>query len=72
MNYTFKNKIAVVTGSGSGIGRETALQLCKHGASVILNGRNESKLQRVQKEFKSYGFHVDYCVADITNHHDCC
>lgn len=46
----FKNKIAVVTGGGSGIGKETALILAKEGAHVILVGRSKSKLEKTAKE----------------------
>jgi len=36
-----------ITGAGSGIGAETAVQLARHGAVPILSGRNEAKLQAV-------------------------
>ncbi|MDT0385999.1 SDR family NAD(P)-dependent oxidoreductase [Streptomyces sp. DSM 41921] len=39
----FDNQTALVTGSTSGIGRETALLLAGHGASVIVSGRNALK-----------------------------
>jgi len=66
------NKVVLVTGSGSGIGKTTALEFCRKGAKVILNGRNEAKLIRVQTEFKHLGYAVDYCVANITDYEDCC
>ncbi|QBF33884.1 SDR family NAD(P)-dependent oxidoreductase [Thalassococcus sp. S3] len=40
----FENKVAIVTGGGSGIGEETARRLVAHGANVILNGRDPKKL----------------------------
>jgi glucose 1-dehydrogenase len=33
----FNNKVAIITGAGQGIGFEICSQLCKHGASVVLN-----------------------------------
>jgi NAD(P)-dependent dehydrogenase (short-subunit alcohol dehydrogenase family) len=45
----FRNKVAIVTGGGSGIGLETAKRLHAEGASVLLNGRDESKLREAAK-----------------------
>lgn len=72
MAFDFKNKVVLVTGSGSGIGKATALEFCAAGAKVILNGRNEEKLLRTQLEFEQMGYAVNYCVGDSTNYHDCC
>lgn len=40
-----KNKIAIVTGAGSGIGRAVAAELCNDGWSVVLAGRREQQLR---------------------------
>ncbi len=40
-----KNKIIVITGAGSGIGKETALLFLEHGASVVLADMNETSLE---------------------------
>ncbi|WP_181347071.1 SDR family NAD(P)-dependent oxidoreductase [Thalassobacillus sp. CUG 92003] len=47
MSKRFKETIAVITGSGSGIGEATTQQLAREGARVILVGRTLSKLERV-------------------------
>lgn len=44
------NRIALVTGAGTGIGRAIALTFAKEGATVILNGRREEKLREVERE----------------------
>lgn len=71
MKKHFKNKTVLITGSSSGIGRTTALECCKNGAKVILNGRNEEKLKQTQLDFEKQGFKVDYFTADITQLEDC-
>ena len=44
----FKDKKIWITGASSGIGEEMARQLYSHGAKVILSGRREHELNRVQ------------------------
>ena len=41
-------RIAVITGAGSGVGRASALGLLKHGWSVVLNGRRMERLEETQ------------------------
>ena len=51
----FANQTIIVTGGGSGIGRCTAHELASLGASVILIGRKQEKLERVQAEIEEDG-----------------
>ncbi len=39
----FKNKIVVITGAGSGIGRSTALRLDSEGADLLMIDRNQGR-----------------------------
>ena len=50
-----KNKVAVVTGAGRGIGRATALNLAQAGANVVLAARSEGELAGVADEIKRNG-----------------
>ena len=44
----FKNKIALVTGAGSGIGRSTAVRLDQEGATLIIADINEDQLNETK------------------------
>lgn len=44
------NRIALVTGAGTGVGRAIALAFAQEGATVVLNGRREEKLREVAAE----------------------
>ena len=61
----FLGQIHVVTGGGSGIGRCCAHELASLGAHVVLIGRKEEKLQKVQAEIVEDGGSADYFVCDI-------
>ncbi|UZW13321.1 SDR family NAD(P)-dependent oxidoreductase [Clostridium pasteurianum] len=61
------NKVAVITGGGTGIGRAIALNMAKEEAAVIITGRTGSKLQQVVKEIRSFGGEAYAVEANITN-----
>ena len=63
-----KGKVAVITGSSRGIGKSIAVELAKQGAYIILNGRNQSRLESAKLELgKIHNNIVSYCcdVSDI-------
>ena len=47
------NKVAVITGAGSGIGEAIAKALSQHGVNIALAGRNEEKLQIVAQQLET-------------------
>ncbi|MFN3712830.1 MAG: YciK family oxidoreductase [Alcanivoracaceae bacterium] len=51
----FKDRIILVTGAGDGIGRAAALAMAGHGATVILLGRTQEKLEAVYDEIVAMG-----------------
>ena len=67
----FAGKVAIVTGSESGIGRETARLLCQQGALVVLNGRTPDRLTQTENDFLAQGYTVVSCLADVTDYNDC-
>jgi 3-oxoacyl-[acyl-carrier protein] reductase len=48
-----QNKTAIITGSGRGIGKETAIQLAEHVANVVICSRTQSEINSVVKEIKN-------------------
>ncbi|MCR4746253.1 MAG: SDR family oxidoreductase [Lachnospiraceae bacterium] len=62
MTNRFQDKVVVITGGGSGIGRAMAVKLAKEGAFVVIAGRRESAL----KETAALNKNISYVVADIT------
>ncbi|WP_411843435.1 SDR family NAD(P)-dependent oxidoreductase [Salinicoccus sp. HZC-1] len=65
MDFGYEGKVAVITGSSKGIGRETSEQLVKLGAKVILVARGEEALIEAKEEISQYG-EVDFIKADVT------
>ncbi|WP_209122998.1 SDR family NAD(P)-dependent oxidoreductase [Alkalihalobacillus sp. BA299] len=68
----FNDRVCVITGAGSGIGKETAIRLAKEGAKVVLVGRTESKLNKVATEIvTAYGEGSALSFpADVTKEED--
>jgi citronellol/citronellal dehydrogenase len=61
----FDSEVHIVTGGGSGIGRCTAHELASLGATVVLIGRKEAKLDEVVSEIAADGGKSERAVADI-------
>ena len=67
----FKGKSVIVTGGGTGIGKETALLFAKEGARVLITGRRKDKLGAVKAEAAGLGLEIDYTESDVSNEEDC-
>ncbi len=65
MDLQLSNKLALVTGSTSGIGKGIAETLLKEGAEVIVNGRTEERVNNLVEELSSLG-KVHGIVADLS------
>ncbi len=66
MNRFFQDKVAIITGASSGIGRETALALAREGARVALASRNEPALREVANAIAQMGGESLVARADVT------
>jgi NAD(P)-dependent dehydrogenase (short-subunit alcohol dehydrogenase family) len=67
MNSRLKNKIAIVTGAGSGIGRACALALIREGARVVLVGRRKDRIEEVARDREGAAMAV---AADVSKQAD--
>lgn len=66
-----KDKVALITGGNSGIGKATAVLFAKEGAKVNLTGRNEPRCEEVVKEITEGGGQAIYTVADVRFYDEC-
>jgi 2,3-dihydroxy-2,3-dihydro-p-cumate dehydrogenase len=61
------SKVAIVTGSSRGIGKEIALTLSKAGAKVLITGTEEERTKNAAEEIvKQTGSEIDYFVGDLS------
>ena len=61
-----KNKLVIVTGASSGIGKACAIEFAQKGANVVLVARSQSKLEELAVQISSYGVQVLSVVADVS------
>ncbi len=64
-----KNKIALVTGAGKGIGKACAIALAEAGADLIIISRTKKDLDKVSKTIKKFRSKCNAYVCDVTNYH---
>ena len=62
-----KNKNALITGAGKGIGKAVAIALAKEGVNVILMARTQSDLDEVAKEVNALGVKSLTLIADVAD-----
>lgn len=65
-----KDKIAIVTGAGSGFGEGIARRFAAEGARVVVNDINAASGERVAREIAAAGGHAKFCLADVTRDAD--
>ena len=65
MKLNLENKVAVITGATSGIGRGMAFMFAQNGASVVVNGNNEERGNAVVSEIKASGGKAIFVRANV-------
>ena len=63
-----KNKKAIITGGGKGLGKATAIAFAKEGIDVAITGRNEETLKATVAELKALGVNATYAAFDVGNY----
>ncbi|MDO8567756.1 MAG: glucose 1-dehydrogenase [Dehalococcoidales bacterium] len=62
----FDGRVAVITGSARGMGKQMALRFAREGADIVLNDLREEQLKAAAQEIKALGRKAVYVVADIS------
>jgi short-subunit dehydrogenase len=67
----FKNKIAIITGASSGIGKALVYELAKRGARIVAGARSIEALQKIRDELLASGAEIIPVKTDVTHPEDC-
>ena len=59
-------RVAIITGGGTGIGRDIALEFARAGADVVVTSRNLANLEKVAEEIKALGRQALTIAADVS------
>jgi NAD(P)-dependent dehydrogenase (short-subunit alcohol dehydrogenase family) len=62
-----KDKVILITGAGSGIGKATAIRMAKEGAKIIVNDINQQKIDETINTIKAFGGEAFGYLANVTN-----
>ncbi len=63
-------EVAIITGSSNGIGKEVAAQLLRKGYAVVINGRNQERLENTKLELKAFGEDILAVAGSVANKAD--
>jgi dehydrogenase/reductase SDR family protein 7B len=71
VNRELKDKVVVITGASSGIGKACAEVFAARGCKVMLSARQTEKLQYIEFHLKQKGYDVASCTSDVSKEDDC-
>ena len=70
MSDSIKNRVAIITGAGKGLGKTFALALANSGVNLALVGRNAESLKNVAEAARKFNVTAEPFVADVTREDD--
>ncbi|MHB8613305.1 MAG: SDR family NAD(P)-dependent oxidoreductase [Candidatus Dormibacteraceae bacterium] len=65
--FNLTGRRALITGAGTGLGRELAIGLAEAGSDVVLVGRRAEPLEAAASQIEQLGVHAQPCVCDVTD-----
>jgi gluconate 5-dehydrogenase len=65
--FSLDGRLALITGSGQGIGFALARGFAEHGASVVLNGRDAARIDNAVEKLRAAGFKAHASTFDVTD-----
>ena len=65
-----KNKVVIITGGSSGIGRALAEKFGSHGSKILVTGRNKEQLDKTVQDLQSKGITIEGFVSDVSVEND--
>lgn len=71
MKQQFKDKVAVITGSSSGIGLGLAEEFVRQGAKVVMSARGSERLENAAAQISAKGGDVAWLAGDVSREPDC-
>jgi len=71
MSTIFRNKVVIVTGASSGIGKAIAFEFGRVGSKVVLAARTDERLSAVNAEMSALGYTSMVVVTDVSSEMDC-
>ena len=66
-----QNKVVIITGASSGIGKALVYEFAKRGAKIAMGARNLDELQKIETDLKSRGIDALSVQTDVTRELDC-
>ncbi len=71
ISSTMNNKVVIITGGSSGIGRALAFEFGNHGARIVITGRRKEALDQTGEDLKAAGIECLFIQSDVTIEDDC-